>query len=416
MIDDPVAIRVESLSKMYKVYSKPADLVWEFVTRKPRHMPFWALQNVSFEIGRGEVVGLIGRNGAGKSTLLRILAGTLDHSAGRHQVNGRISAILELGTGFHPDRTGRENLYMGGMCLGMSRAEIRRKEQAIIEFSELEQFIDQPFRTYSSGMKARLTFAVAIHVDPDVLIVDEALAAGDQFFVAKCIRKIEDICKSGTTVLFVSHSLAMVERFCKRAIWIHQGRVLQDGAAREVCKAYELAQLKSDRDKLQDLCEKHADGRKSVGTGEIRITDFEVIDSEGHSVANLTVGQSYIFRVTMESTIDRSGVGVGMQILSDDARVAFSTTSFAYVQEDGKEASATFDVHRGTNVVEIHVRRLYLGAGQYFATVGVSPHANTNTYEEFFDVKWKEWAFSVQRDGLVQRTVFEQPVSYRRAA
>jgi ABC-type polysaccharide/polyol phosphate transport system ATPase subunit len=237
--DLDLAIEVRNLSKVFKVYAKPSDMFWEILSRKQKHSEFVALNDVSFSVRRGEVVGIIGRNGSGKSTLLKILAGTLDKTSGMTYVRGKVSAILELGTGFNSEYSGTENIYGGCMVLGMSRREIDNKIDWIIDFSELRDFIDQPVRTYSSGMQARLAFAVAVSVDPDIFIVDEALSAGDSFFVHKAMRRIHDICRSGSTVLFVTHSTSAVTSLCNRAIWLDGGSVYRMDDALSVAREYE---------------------------------------------------------------------------------------------------------------------------------------------------------------------------------
>ncbi|MBN9439526.1 ABC transporter ATP-binding protein [Bosea sp. (in: a-proteobacteria)] len=236
-----IAISAKGLSKTYKIYPKPADLLAEIFTGRTKHALHHALADVSFDMLKGECVGVIGPNGAGKSTLLKMIAGTLTPTSGSLSVNGRVSAILELGTGFHPEYSGRDNVFLGGMCLGMSRDEMERKFDWIVEFSELGDVIDKPFKTYSSGMQARLTFATAISVEPEILIIDEALAAGDSYFVVKCGRRIREICEGGATVLFVSHSTSQVATLCSRAIWIESGSVREIGDAIEVCRHYDYA-------------------------------------------------------------------------------------------------------------------------------------------------------------------------------
>lgn len=236
-----VAIRVTEVTKDYEVYNRPLDLALEVLTRRPRHIKFRALDSVTFEVQRGEVFGVIGSNGAGKSTLLKIITGVLDATSGSVEVSGRITAILELGLGFNPEYSGRENIYLSGLLYGMGKAEVDRKLDSIVEFSGLGDFIERPVKTYSSGMHARLAFSIATAVEPDILIIDEALAAGDAAFVQKCLRRIRELCSGGRTVLLVSHGTGIVAQLCNRAMWINHGRVRAIGPAIQVVQAYDLA-------------------------------------------------------------------------------------------------------------------------------------------------------------------------------
>src|SRR5436189_2291917 len=252
-------ITVENLSKKYRIkhadeatvarYSALRDVIASkftglFQNRKSKIktrksvQDFWALKNVSFEVPRGEVIGIIGRNGAGKTTLLKILSRITEPTEGRVRIKGRVASLLEVGTGFHPELTGRENIFLHGAMLGMTRAEIKRKFDEIVAFAETEKFLDTPVKRYSSGMYVRLAFAVAAHLEPDILIVDEVLAVGDAQFQQKCLGKMGEVARSGRTVLFVSHQMAAVQNLCSEALLLEKGRVAYRGAVADVIGQY----------------------------------------------------------------------------------------------------------------------------------------------------------------------------------
>src|SRR6476661_6598801 len=234
-------IKVDSISKLYRIYERPSDRLKEILLRGRRklHRDFWALKDISLEVRTGEAVGVIGRNGAGKTTLLQIIAGILQPTTGDVRVEGRVTALLELGSGFNPEYTGRENILLSGQILGFTEQEMRSRLDVIVDFAELSGFVDQPVKTYSTGMLMRLAFASAIHVDPDVLIVDEALSVGDVYFQRKSLDRMDYFRKAGKTVLFVSHDPQLVQRFCSRALWLEAGRVAMSGPTREVVTAYQ---------------------------------------------------------------------------------------------------------------------------------------------------------------------------------
>lgn len=236
-----IAIKVENLSKIYKLYNSPQDRLKEALNplRRQYHNSFSALSDVSFEIKKGETVGIIGRNGSGKSTLLKIINGVLTPNDGNVTVNGKISALLELGAGFSPEMTGLENIYFNGTINGYTRQEMDTRIDDIISYADIGDFIHQPVKIYSSGMSARLGFALAIHVDPDILIIDEALSVGDMAFQNKCYSRIESFVRGGKTVIFVSHSLSAIRLFCQKALWLHQGKMLAFDATDTVTDAYE---------------------------------------------------------------------------------------------------------------------------------------------------------------------------------
>ncbi len=304
-LPDDVAIRIKNVSKMFQIYARPRDMIFEAIFQRPRHRKFWALRDVSFEVQRGEVVGIIGTNGAGKSTLLKLITGNLDITGGSIETNGEVSAILELGSGFNAEYTGRENIYLGSLVAGLTRKEVDAKIESIIDFSGIRDFIDQPFKTYSSGMQARLVFSLAISQEAEILILDEALAAGDAIFANKSLVRIKEICESDTTVLFVSHATNMVRRFCDRAVWLEKGRIVMVGDAGAVSRAYDRyvaeqseTYLKSQSASASALVAGAADVQATVnnpeffkyGSKEVCITGFRTVDAEGKPAAVFETG------------------------------------------------------------------------------------------------------------------------------
>lgn len=298
---DGIAVRADSVSKVYRLYDSPFDRLRELLFRSPRHRPFHALRGVSFELPAGQALGLIGENGAGKSTLLKVVAGTASATSGTIERHGVVASILELGMGFHPEFTGRENARMNAALLGLSGSEIRRRLPEIRAFAELGDFFDRPVRTYSSGMALRLAFSVATHADADVLIVDEALAVGDGYFQKKSIDRITDFQKRGGTLLFCSHALYYVALLCDTAIWLKQGEVAAAGAALPVVRAYEafLQQKEQDRSEAENPAAAPPEG--TDGRRPARFTDVFVHDGSGYPRAEFGSGETVAVDLTFET-------------------------------------------------------------------------------------------------------------------
>ncbi len=269
---------------------------------------FWALKDVSFEVKQGDRVGIIGRNGAGKSTLLKILSRITEPTTGRITIKGRVASLLEVGTGFHPELTGRENIYLNGAILGMSRAEIKKKFDEIVAFAEVEKFLDTPVKHYSSGMYVRLAFAVAAHLEPEILVVDEVLAVGDAQFQQKCLGKMEAVGKEGRTVLFVSHNMAAVENLCQRAIVLYQGKMQYIGSQTEGITHY----LRSFSNSLLSL----RDRKDRQGSGEVRVVAIEVRDEKGNVLNAVKSGQTIDIYLYFEnySNVNLTKILVGLLV------------------------------------------------------------------------------------------------------
>ena len=276
-----VAISVNHVSKVYKLYDNPMDRLKESLglSRKKKYKEHYALNHVSFQVHKGETVGIIGTNGSGKSTILKIITGVLSPTGGEVSVNGRISALLELGAGFNGEYSGLENVYLNGSMIGFSREEIDAKLQSILDFADIGDFIYQPVKTYSSGMFVRLAFAVAINIDPEILIVDEALSAGDVFFQAKCYRKFEEFKEMGKTILFVSHDLSSIGKYCDRVVLLNKGEKLAEGGAKEMVNLYRRVLVNqyddADLEEGAENAEAGQDGQLTDGTAGENVSKKE---------------------------------------------------------------------------------------------------------------------------------------------
>ncbi len=303
-----MAIQVENVSKRYILGHKaekgeglrhviergitaPVNWARRGFKRDPvTREEFWALRDLSFTINEGEVVGIIGRNGAGKSTLLKVLSRITEQTEGRIRLRGRLASLLEVGTGFHPELSGRENIYLNGAILGMTRLEIKRKFDEIVAFAEVEKFLDTPVKRYSSGMYVRLAFAVAAHLEPEILVVDEVLAVGDMEFQRKCLGKMDDVAKQGRTVLFVSHNMATIANLCGRAIMLQQGRMIDDGPTDQVIAHYLQEGSKAGSIPLSQRTDR-------FGNGDVKLQHIELFDGAGHPTDHPASGHALRIRV-----------------------------------------------------------------------------------------------------------------------
>ena len=321
---DNIAISLKGVNKYFHIYDKPHHRLMQSLLGGKRryYKEFQALEDISFDVVKGDTVGIIGRNGAGKSTLLQIICGTMAQSSGDIQIDGRIAALLELGSGFNPEFTGRENVYMNGVVLGFSRDEIESRFEEIMAFADIGNFIDQPVKTYSSGMYVRLAFSVSINVDPDILVIDEALAVGDAGFQHKCLKHLEKMRNNGCTILYVSHGIGSIRNFCDRAIWLNAGNQVAYSEANEVADLYESF-IRNDIS-IQDSYPASKGGLvkepiKASTSASGKILSVELFNSQDKEVRNLVHDETVYVRVEYDLSCDiDGGVVVGCAIYRDD--------------------------------------------------------------------------------------------------
>jgi lipopolysaccharide transport system ATP-binding protein len=298
---------------------------------------FWALKDISFDVQQGEVLGIIGRNGAGKSTMLKILSQITDPTEGEVRIRGRVASLLEVGTGFHPELTGRENVYLNGAILGMHRSEIKKKFAEIVEFAGVEKFLDTPVKRFSSGMYVRLAFAVAAHLEPEILIVDEVLAVGDAEFQKKCLGKMQAVSGEGRTVIFVSHNMGAIESLCQKVIVLEKGEKVFSGATRDGIDFYLKNSIKIDC--TTDLLER----KDRIGNGKVRVKEFTILDKSGSRTSQLLSGETYLFRIDYKNycgeNIEKVVVSIDIHDEKDHRwlmlRSNFTNNSFLLEKENG---------------------------------------------------------------------------------
>jgi lipopolysaccharide transport system ATP-binding protein len=365
------AIIVEKLTKKFELGALQRDTMLRerlisllrspFKSRSESENTLWALRDVSFRVAEGEVVGIIGRNGAGKSTLLKVLSKITYPTSGRVRVSGRVASLLEVGTGFHEELTGRENIFLNGSILGMKKHEVESKLDSIVAFAGVERFVDTPIKRYSTGMRLRLGFAVAAHLNPDLLIVDEVLAVGDAGFQKKCLSVMEDLQSGGRTVLFVSHNMAAVENLCSRCIWIDAGQMKMDGSPREVIDAY-MATFAGSQDAIADL--RSVEHRR--GSGEIRYTGMEYLSRTGEPLPVVRSGESFTVRFRYQADKPIPFPSFGFRLYTEKGTLVTDTsTSYHHAIEIPL-------VPQGAGYIDLEIDLLNLFPGRYYFSLWIT--------------------------------------------
>jgi lipopolysaccharide transport system ATP-binding protein len=386
------AVEVTGLSKKFRIGTERRDSLKErFVRGSGRYDEFWALRDVSFAVPNGSTFGLIGHNGSGKSTLLKVLAGVYRPTGGTIATKGRISALLELGAGFHGELTGRENIYLNGAILGLTRKQIASAMDEIVSFSGIEEFIDSPVKIYSSGMYVRLGFSIAVTVEPEILIVDEIIAVGDEEFQRKCFDHLYELRRRGTTIVIVSHSLGVLADLCDDALWLNKGKLKSIGPVRDVIDDY-----------LEDVNQKEADAKehtgepvvaddsgrtRRLGSGEVRVTQVEFIDHNGNAAGFLSGGEQCTIRMRYEAKQDLPSVTFGLGFAHESGVIVAGPNS-GY----GEQA---MQIAAGTGCVDFHIDNLLLQPGMFLVTAAAVDRGHT------YDFRDRAFELRVRAQGAV---------------
>jgi len=384
-----IAIEVADLSKMFRLATERRDSLKErFVRGGGRHEEFWALRDVTFNIERGTTFGLIGQNGSGKSTLLKVLAGIYRPTSGTVAAKGRISALLELGAGFHGELTGRENIHLNGAILGLSRKQIEASMDQIIDFAGIADFIDSPVKIYSSGMYVRLGFSIAVTVDPEILIVDEIIAVGDEEFQRKCFDHLFELRRQGTTIVLVSHSLGVVADLCDNALWLDHGKTRALGEVRDVVDEY-LQDVNKKEAAAHGASEEETTGPVRLGSGEIRIRDIEYLDGSGAVVPFLMAGEPCTIRMHYTASVDVLEAVFGLAFVHESGvTVAGPNSGFG---------DRAFKVEAGTGRVDFHLERFALQPGMFLVTTAVVDRGHIYDYvDRGFDLRVRSESASAE--------------------
>ena len=384
MTDQTVSVRADGVSKKFRLFKERNNSLKATVMRGKREVSedFWALRDVSFDVHEGETFGLIGENGSGKSTMLKCLTKILTPTSGTVEVRGKVSALLELGAGFHPELSGRENVFLNGAILGLSQKELRRRFDDIVEFAGVESFIDEPVKNYSSGMYVRLGFSVAINVDPDVLLIDEVLAVGDEAFQRKCNEKFSELRNQGKTIVLVSHSLGAVNNMCHRVAWFSHGRLMEVGRPKDVIAAY--------TDTVQVNRQVDEQGKARWGSGEARITAVDLLDFSGQPVSRIHCGEPARIRISyeMDQPIEQPVFALSVHTLD----------GFQVSAPRSRDANCVPEKLEGSGVAEVDFDSLNLLPGTYDITASLTDHSSLHAY----DVRSDILRLDVERGGTTE--------------